>query len=176
MRLWKFINLTMETIMTDKKITLEKAQFILQKSEEYLNELKCEYKDIDNKTASIRNFLIIGIAAMFSTLNFVQESVFLYILILIGGFCYSLCFLIHGSKTEELLSMGMTSDKLLKLKCIKADLCFLILSYLSPHKECVEHVKDLIFKKECLYDSTVVIIIGIFIISLITIALHYYLF
>jgi hypothetical protein len=48
-------------------INLEKAQFILQKSEEFLSELKGDYKYIDNKTASLRTFLVVSIAA---TLNY----------------------------------------------------------------------------------------------------------
>jgi predicted membrane channel-forming protein YqfA (hemolysin III family) len=156
-------------------ITLEKAQFILEKSEESLRLSAKDYEHIDNKIATTRNFLIVGIAAMLSTLSFAQEPFITGMLFLIGGFCFSLGILIYASQAEKYPSLGRNAQKLMEIDYIKTDLCNLILSYLSPHNECLEHATKLNFKKAKLYNRSLFIIIIISIISSATIAYKYFL-
>ncbi len=161
--------------MTDKKITLEKAQFILQKSEGYLNELVNDSKYIDGKISTTRNFLIIGIAAMLSTLNFVHEPFLTSIIGLISGFCICLGILTFASQAAKGLTLGQTSDELLKIRYNEEDLCLLILSYLSPHKECVECGRKINSKKANLYNLTLFVILIFSVISSAIIAINYFL-
>lgn len=144
-------------------VTLEKARFILERSEKLLDTLRKDYEYIDSKITTLRNFLIIGIAVILSTLNFTQgtlkgQDISTELVFLILGSCSCLMYLIAASRTDKLESMGKTADDLYDAEYNKKDLRALILGYLSTHNECVKYNEDLILEKVDMHNQVLWVI------------------